>query len=50
MEGKRIKGNVGEKNWREGRKNRLEVVNGKGIGENGGKRNLREGREKGLEG
>jgi hypothetical protein len=37
-EGKRIIGNVGEKNRREGRSNGLEIMNGKGIGENGGER------------
>jgi hypothetical protein len=49
MEGERNEGNVGEKNWREGRRYGLGIMNGKGIDENGGKRNLREGKEKGLE-
>ncbi len=34
MEGKRIEGNVGEKNWREGRRYGLGIMNGKGIGDN----------------
>ncbi len=41
MEGKRVEGNVGEKNLREGRRYGLGIMNGK--------RNWREWREKELE-
>jgi hypothetical protein len=50
MEGKRMEGNVGEKNWREGRRNGSEIRKEKGIGENEGERNWREWRKKELKG